>query len=780
MFRFRPSLYLLLNVELILVVFQGFFLFFPSISNAPSTSLIYGIFMFLKILVIVNTIALWLYGLIYLRKSIKQIQKSKSDLLNIEFNDTLLSLSEFSHGDLTVKINTSQTSFPEVVAPEVESLNDLNLQFSKRLHEFIEEMNFLTSKQCRRICYVGADSYEEGEKNAHAMAKLLNNKGNVIIFLSSLQNAGQNLRRKGFQITLSKNYPQIKVIEILEHHEQIDECRKLVVKSIEKYPNLNGIYLCEGTTPSGAAEAIIQTGKQKDVKIVVHDLADETMKYFQNGVIQSTLSQNPFSQGYSPIIQLYNFLKTKKKPIVTRELAMLEVVTLDNYQEYWSEKQGSLVSKKARENLLKPLPNPENTYFTIGVILPDDQIFWKAVADGAFEAQKTLKSYNVEVIIVVPQVLRNGDRSAIAFVPVIESLILKGIQALALPVFDQVVVEYLNDVINRGIAIATFNSEPISFRGLVESVADNSKNLYASSDTISEKVDKASIGATAISYTMKKIQLRTKEQIKSLSETEDNIQQLFKQLAIIIEDSQKSSLSAQFNSETAREGHMIVEKTNASLQELQNISQRTTNSITLLNSETKRIREIIKIIEEIATQTNLLAINASIEAVHAGSAGKGFSVVATQIKELSAQTTVAIEDITHLIDRILYSLNGATESVMQGMEMINRCTTLSSKAQSALDEIIAASKENEDKISDLVNIAGKMQHISLDVQNSINDFDGINKENSERIDKLTDSVFQMHEQVSEMITIANFLAEMAHSQENLITQFILGQDSKNP
>jgi len=384
-----PIIVILEFISLILILY----LFFLSESGKTQFFLTLSIKKIIISLILfcsVLTIVIFLYLKFSIFNSIHDLKIAEKKMESDNLNSLTSSLAELARGNLASKNSYLANPIKIKTTQEIEDLINLYNSIFNHIRDCINEFNNIVSEPCKRLLYVGADSFREGEKSGKIMGKILNGKGNVAILLANFNVLGQNLRRKGFQSYLLKNYPNINVIEILEHHEKIEECYQKVLLLLKERSDLDGIYLCEGTTPSGAARAVLDSNKSGRIKLIVHDLADETMKYLTLGTISATLSQDPFAQGYEPIIYLYNYLINKEKPVINRLLTSIQEVTISNYKEYWDKNNSSFISTEARKRLVSPIENTNSKKFKIAVILPDDKIFWAPVAGGVKEAENIL------------------------------------------------------------------------------------------------------------------------------------------------------------------------------------------------------------------------------------------------------------------------------------------------------------------------------------------------------------------------------------------------------
>jgi methyl-accepting chemotaxis protein len=412
-----------------------------------------------------------LYYWRFIARPLRKFVQLQRRLIDEEARPLIFDIAELANGTMNERSERPPVDEACPGAFETAPLPELLSTLSKLLNEGALDYRSITSASCNRLCYVGADSFLEGKKCADKMSELLGGRGDIVVMLGSLNVTGHYLRYKGFRIGLAGKGSGCEIKEVVEEREDQELVVQKTQEIVRKYPDLKGIYVCEGTSAASIARVLYQKGLQGRVKILSHDLAEATMKAIIAGDIAASLSQSPYSQGYNPIIYLYNFLVTGERPAVERMLTGMGVVTAGNYRQFWDPGRGVVVSQEEMDSLVRPVERKGKDAIRIAVILPDDATFWKLVAEGARAAAASLAVLHVEVECVIPQAFRRRDWSVAAFKPVVESLIEQGFQAISLPVFDRELVDFLNEKIERGLVVATYNAEPVSFRGMVQAAA---------------------------------------------------------------------------------------------------------------------------------------------------------------------------------------------------------------------------------------------------------------------------------------------------------------------
>jgi len=216
--------------------------------------------------------------------------------------------------------------------------------------------------------------------------------------------------------------------------------------------------------------------------------------------------------------------------------------------------------------------------------------------------------------------------------------------------------------------------------------------------------------------------------------------------------------SEQANS-TARAGAAVVEKTVAVMGRIAARVGASAETVAGLGARSDQIGEIIGTIEDIADQTNLLALNAAIEAARAGEQGRGFAVVADEVRALAERTTKATREIAEMIKAIQSETKGAVEAMQQGVDEVESGTREASKSGEALREIL-------DQISSVTMQVNQIATAAEEQTATTGEITG-------NIQQITEVVHDTSRGAHESATAAGQLAGLAQDLRTLVGQFRL-------
>ncbi|MEI6207437.1 MAG: methyl-accepting chemotaxis protein [Desulfuromonadales bacterium] len=187
----------------------------------------------------------------------------------------------------------------------------------------------------------------------------------------------------------------------------------------------------------------------------------------------------------------------------------------------------------------------------------------------------------------------------------------------------------------------------------------------------------------------------------------------------IAQNCQMASEGAQRASKTASDGAVIVERTVAVMGEIAAKVQETAKTVESLGARSDQIGAIIGTIEDIADQTNLLALNAAIEAARAGEQGRGFAVVADEVRALAERTTRATKEIGEMIKAIQKETRGAVVAMEQGVRQVETGTEEAARSGHALRDILEQVNDVAMQVNQIATAAEEQTATTSEISSNI-------------------------------------------------------------
>jgi methyl-accepting chemotaxis protein len=210
-------------------------------------------------------------------------------------------------------------------------------------------------------------------------------------------------------------------------------------------------------------------------------------------------------------------------------------------------------------------------------------------------------------------------------------------------------------------------------------------------------------------------------------------------------------------SDSAENGSLVVQETIAGMEKIADRVQETAMTIGTLGTRSEQIGEIIGTIEDIADQTNLLALNAAIEAARAGEQGRGFAVVADEVRALAERTTKATREISVMIKAIQAETKAAVHAMEEGVREVEKGAMSSMKSGEALQEILTEINEVTMQINQIATAAEEQTATTSEITTNIQ--------------QVTEVVHQTARGAEETSAAAAQLAEQAQQLQGLVDHF---------
>lgn len=368
-----------------------------------------------------------------------------------------------------------------------------------------------------------------------------------------------------------------------------------------------------------------------------------------------------------------------------------------------------------------------------------------------------------------------------------------------------------------------------SLREIVGQVTENANNLSESAAQLSNAASQAGDATNQIAVTIQQVAKGTQNQAAAVTKTASSVNQMVVAIEGVAKGAQDQSnsvskasmVSEQINNaiqqvadniatvtgdshkaaEAARKGSETVKITLAGMESIKEKVGISAEKVQEMGKRSEQISTIVATIEEIASQTNLLALNAAIEAARAGEHGKGFAVVADEVRKLAERSTSSTKEIDIMLNGIVETVSEAVTAMQSGTMEVESGVENANEAGKALAEILTASEavnaqatlaatasdqmrlaaeqliEAVDSVSAVVeeNTASteEMSANSTEISEAVENIASVSEENSAAVEEVSASAEEMTAQVQEVTGAANSLSEMANALKEVVAKFKL-------
>jgi len=207
----------------------------------------------------------------------------------------------------------------------------------------------------------------------------------------------------------------------------------------------------------------------------------------------------------------------------------------------------------------------------------------------------------------------------------------------------------------------------------------------------------------------------------------------------------------------ASEGRQIVQQTVTSIQQLAENVRETADVIARLESDSNKVGSVLDVIKGIAEQTNLLALNAAIEAARAGEQGRGFAVVADEVRTLASRTQQSTEEIQSTIEQLQNAAHSAVEVMSRGTEQATNSVETANKAGSSLETITST--------------IGRINQMNEQIAHNTEDQRTVAVDIVRHVDEIHQRTEQTASRSGELGSMCNELADLAQHLESIAKQF---------
>ncbi|PSL10836.1 methyl-accepting chemotaxis sensory transducer with Cache sensor [Marinobacterium halophilum] len=250
------------------------------------------------------------------------------------------------------------------------------------------------------------------------------------------------------------------------------------------------------------------------------------------------------------------------------------------------------------------------------------------------------------------------------------------------------------------------------FNGFVDKIHQLVKEVQIAVGSLSESTE-------AMTQVVEKTQADTRQQREDTGRTAVSIQEMVAAVQEVASSATMAAEAAQQADTNARSGDRVVEETIRSINQLADDVHRSAEVITRVGADADNIGSVVSVISDIAEQTNLLALNAAIEAARAGDQGRGFSVVADEVRTLASRTQQSTEEIQRMIERLQSGAREAVTVMSRSREQSAATTERAEDATRSLQQITASVATINEMNTQIAGAAEQQTAVANEIEGSV-------------------------------------------------------------
>ncbi len=284
-----------------------------------------------------------------------------------------------------------------------------------------------------------------------------------------------------------------------------------------------------------------------------------------------------------------------------------------------------------------------------------------------------------------------------------------------------------------------FNRAVVTISELLEQVHQNVEATFGTVKQIGSSTEELAAGV--------------QEQSSQATEVAAAVEQMTATIIENARNAQHTADTAGANGQAAEAGGEVVQQTVAKIREIAAIVSTSAKTVERLGASSDKIGEIVSVINEIADQTNLLALNAAIEAARAGEQGRGFAVVADEVRKLAERTTGATKEIAAMIKGIQAETVEAVEAMQRGTKEVEEGIRLADQAGTALGEIVQGAQNTVDMINQIAAASDEQSTTSEDISRSVESISTVSAESAAGIAEIAQAGDGLHHMTDALRTL---------------------------
>ncbi len=309
--------------------------------------------------------------------------------------------------------------------------------------------------------------------------------------------------------------------------------------------------------------------------------------------------------------------------------------------------------------------------------------------------------------------------------------------------------------------------------GMMQQIQNVSNEVVSHSEELLQSAVEVKEGTEQVALTMNEIAEGTEAQASNASDLASHMDDFVANAR----EANKSGEDAQQHSSNVLNltstGRTLMEASTKQMTKIDDIVHEAVVNVEGLNNKTQAISQLVLVINDIANQTNLLALNAAIEAARAGEQGKGFAVVADEVRKLAEQVSISVIDISKIVEEIVQETDTVTNSLKSSYGEVQNGTEQIAETSRTFNEIEEAISSMAGNISTVSQNLAQIVENSANINKSVDEIAAVAEESAAGVEQTSATMQQTTATMEEVAKSSNELSKMAEELNKHIQQFKL-------
>jgi methyl-accepting chemotaxis protein len=316
-----------------------------------------------------------------------------------------------------------------------------------------------------------------------------------------------------------------------------------------------------------------------------------------------------------------------------------------------------------------------------------------------------------------------------------------------------------------------FDEMTVQLKALITKVSSSAEHLAASSEELTASAEQSSQATSQVADSIQAVAGGAAEQMAAANESASAVSTMSVGMQNVAATVSSVADQTEIASDKAVKGGAAIDKAVSQMGQIEQTVNASAKVVAKLGERSKEIGQIVGTISGIAGQTNLLALNAAIEAARAGEQGKGFAVVADEVRKLAEQSEGAAKKIAELINEIQVDTDQAVQAMNQGTQEVKTGADVVNVAGVSFREIADVVTEVSDQVKQISTAIYTMASGSQKIVDSVNKIDGLSKKSADEAQSVSAATEEQLASMEEIASSSRSLANLAQDLQTAVAKF---------